>query len=73
LRKTGLNKLTRGGKLETYDRTADGQRVKIRTQASALGPREDRYWGGRGRSDGSGHGHEVRIRGKSAYVREPLR
>lgn len=53
IRKTGQNKLKRNGKLETSGRNEAGQREK---HVSSPG-RSDTYWGGKGRSDGPGHGH----------------
>ena len=67
MRGTGMNKLTRGGKLETYGRTADGQKTKIRTNGS----KTDVYWGGSNKPDGPGHGHEVRRGGKVVNNRNP--
>jgi hypothetical protein len=66
MRSTGGNKLTRSGKLETYGRTSDGQKTKIRT----YGSKTDVYSGGRGKPDGAGHGHTVKRDGKVVYGRK---
>jgi len=73
MRSTGMNKLTRGGKLETYGRNTDGQKTKIRTSGSRSDRRQDTYWGGKGKPDGPGHGHEVKKSAKTLFSRKPSR
>jgi 1,6-anhydro-N-acetylmuramate kinase len=70
MRSTGMNKVTRGGKLETYGRTPEGEKTKIRTSGSGSSRRQDTYWGGKGKPDGPGHGHEAR---ESGFSRKPSR
>ena len=57
MRDTGMNNLRpKTGKLWTYGRTDEGQKTKIVTDRQL--DREDRYWGGKGKPDGDGHGHQ---------------
>lgn len=57
MRNTGMNRLgPNSGKLDTYGRNDQGQKVKIVTDRA--NNREDRYWGGQGKTDGPGHGHQ---------------
>jgi hypothetical protein len=57
MRNTGMNRLgPNSGKLDTYGRDASGQKVKIVTDRK--NDRTDKYWGGQGKPDGKGHGHE---------------
>lgn len=56
VRNTGGNRLSRNGeRLDTYGRRDDGQKQKIVTHTD--GSKVDRYWGGRDKPDGAGHGH----------------
>lgn len=73
MRSTGMNKLTRGGKLETYGRNTEGQKTKIRTSGTGHDRRQDTYWGGKAKTDGPGHGHEVKKGGKTVFSRKPSR
>lgn len=56
MRNTGMNSLRDSGKLHTYGRNDQGQKVKVVTNRAEN--REDRYWGGKGKTDGDGHGHQ---------------
>lgn len=57
LRKTGDNRLSHNGeRLDTYGRHSDGRKEKMVTRTD--GSKVDKYWGGRGKPDGAGHGHE---------------
>ncbi len=57
IRNTGGNKLSRNGeRLDTYGRRSNGQKEKIVTRTD--GSKIDKYYGGRGKPDGSGHGHD---------------
>lgn len=63
MRNTGMNRLggknektdQYTGKLSTYGRNDQGQKVKVVTDRA--NNRDDRYWGGKGKTDGAGHGH----------------
>lgn len=57
MRGTGNNRISPvTGKLTTNGRTSDGQKTKIVTNRADQ--RTDTYWGGRGKPDGAGHGHQ---------------